>query len=163
MLLFLLPFLAAADGGVSHDDAAIPPPAQVCVDVGLSVMLAEKMLDQRGVQTLDLKGPETGSSGAEFQFMSFRSARRVAVQLKFSGRTFLSGKAAKASLSGPNHQVLRVVEVREVAPESETEAARIIVEAEAQAHEARGVYTLELQDAEGTKLLVLPGVRFPSI
>lgn len=163
MLLFLLPFLAAADGGVSNDDAAIPPPEQVCADVGLSAMLAETSLDQRGVQTLELKGPETGFSGAEFQFMSFRSARRVAVQLRFSGRTPLSGKAAKASLSGPNHQTLRVVEVLDVVPESGTEATQIIVEAEAQAHEARGVYTLEIQDAEGTRLLVLPGVRFPPI
>ncbi|RKG58412.1 DUF2381 family protein [Corallococcus sp. CA054B] len=163
MLLFLLPFLAAADGGVSDDDTATPPPEQVCADVGLSTMLAETILDQRGVQTLELKGPETGSSGAEFQSISFRSARRVAVRLEFSGRSSLSGKAAKASLSGPNHQTLRVVEVLDVASESGTETAQIIVEAEAQAHEARGVYTLELQDAEGTRLLVLPGVRFPSI
>ncbi|AFE03408.1 hypothetical protein COCOR_00311 [Corallococcus coralloides DSM 2259] len=162
MLLFLLPFLAAADGGMS-DDAATPLPEQVCADIGLSAMLAEMILDQRGVQMLELRGPETGSSGAEFHFMSFRSARRVAVQLKFFGRTPLPGKAAKASLHGPNHQTLRVVGVVEVAPDAEDGTVRIIVEAEAQAHEARGVYTLELQDAEGTKLLVLPGVRFPSI
>ncbi|NOJ98562.1 DUF2381 family protein [Corallococcus coralloides] len=158
MLLFLLPFLAAADGGVS-DDAPAPLPEQVCPGVGLATMLSKQLLDQRGAQTLELKG----LSGAEFQVRSFRSAGRVAVQLEFSGRTFLPSKAAKASLSGPNHQALRVVEVIEVAPAPEDGIARIIVEIEAQPREARGVYTLELQDAEGTKLLVLPGVRFPSI
>ncbi|WP_375755923.1 hypothetical protein [Corallococcus exercitus] len=157
MLLFLLPFLAAADGGVA--DAATPLPEQVCPDVGLAAMLSKTLLDQRGVKTLELKGP----SGAEFQVRIFRSASRVAVQLEFSGPLPLSGKVAKASLNGPNHQTLRVVEVMEVAPNAEDGTARIIVEAEAEPREARGVYTLELQDAEGTRLLVLPGVRFPSV
>nr|WP_253903440.1 DUF2381 family protein [Corallococcus exiguus] len=156
--MLLLPFLAAADGGVSND-AATPLPEQVCPDMGLATMLSKKILDQRGVQTLELKG----LLGTEFQVRSFRSVRRIAVQLEFSGRTSLPGKAAKASLSGPSHQTLRVMEVVEVAPDSENGIAWIIVEAEAQSREARGVYTLELQDAEGTRLLVLPGVRFPSI
>ncbi|NOK39271.1 DUF2381 family protein [Corallococcus exercitus] len=162
MLLFLIPFLAAADGGVP-DDAATPLPAQVCPDVGLAAMLSAEILGQGGVQTLELKGPDPGPSGPEFQFRSFRSARRVAVQLEFPGRLPLSGRVARASLSGPNHQTLSVVEVIEVAPDPEDGIARIIVEAEAQPREARGVYTLELQDAEGTRLLVLPGVRFPSV
>ncbi|MFP2898399.1 hypothetical protein [Corallococcus sp. 4LFB] len=158
MLLFLLSFLAAADGGVSAD-AATPLPEQVCPDVGLAAMLSNTTLDQRGVMALELRGlPD-----AAFQVRSFRSASRVAVQLELSGPTPLSGKVARASLMGPNHQPLRIVEVMEVAPDSEDGIARIIVEAEAQSREARGVYTLELQDAEGTRLLVLPGVRFPSI
>ncbi|MBN9681105.1 MULTISPECIES: DUF2381 family protein [unclassified Corallococcus] len=162
MLLFLLPFLAAADGGVSDDTATLLS-EQSCPDVGLAAILSTAVLGQGGVQTLQLKAPETGASGAMFQVRSFRSARRVAVQLEFSVRTPLPSKAAKASLRGPNHQTLRVVEVLEVASGSEAESAQIIVEAEAQSQEARGVYTLELQDAEGAKLLVLPGVRFPSI
>ncbi|WP_374268716.1 hypothetical protein [Corallococcus sp. RDP092CA] len=89
--------------------------------------------------------------------------RRVAVQLEFAGRTSLHGKTAKARLSGPHHQTVKVVEVMEVTPDSEGGVTQIIVEAEAQPLEARGIYTLELQDAEGTRLLVLPGVRFPSI
>nr|WP_253895746.1 DUF2381 family protein [Corallococcus exercitus] len=156
--MFLLPFLAAADGGVSAD-AATPLPEQVCPDVGLAAMLSKKFLDQRGVKPLGLKE----LAGAEFQVRSFRSALRVAVQLEFSGPTPLSGKVARASLMGPNHQPLRIVEVIEVAPDPEDGIARIIVEAEAQPREARGVFTLEFQDAEGTRLLVLPGVRFPSI
>ncbi|WP_223641247.1 DUF2381 family protein [Corallococcus sp. EGB] len=159
MLLFLLPFLAAADGGVSGDTAPLLS-EQPCPDVGLAAMLSTKLLDQRGVQTLQLDAPEMGLAGAEFQVRSFRSVHRVAVQLEFSGRTALTGRAARASLRGPSHQTLRVVEVLEVVSGSET--ARIIVEAEARPLEARGVYTLELQDAEGTPLLVLPGVRFPS-
>ncbi|MHA7627438.1 hypothetical protein [Corallococcus sp. M7] len=158
MLLFLLPFLAAADGGVSGD-AATPLPVQVCPDAGLATMLSTEILEQRGVQTLELKGP----SDTDFQVRSFRSARRIAVQLEFPGRMPLPSRVARASLSGPNHQTLKVVEVIEVDPRSEARTAQIIVEAEAQPQEARGVYTLELQDAEGTKLLVLPGVRFPSI
>nr|WP_249347276.1 DUF2381 family protein [Corallococcus exiguus] len=150
--MFLIPFLAAT-----------PLSEQTCSDVGLAAMLSEALLDQKGVRTLQLKAPEVSSLDAMFQVRTFRSARRVAVQLEFSGRTPLPGKAAKASLSGPNHQTLRVVEVREVVPEPGTEAAQIIVEAEAQAREARGVYTLELLDAEGTRLLVLPRVQFPSI
>nr|WP_253899858.1 DUF2381 family protein [Corallococcus carmarthensis] len=156
--MFLLPFLAAADGGMSAD-AATPLPEQVCPDVGLAALLSEKILDQRGVKPLALKG----LLGAEFQVRGFRSASRVAVQLEFSGPTPLSGKIARASLSSPNHQTLRVVEVAEVAPDTEGGTSQIIVEAEAEPQEARGVYTLELQDAEGTRLLVLPGVRFPSI
>ncbi|RYZ14518.1 MAG: DUF2381 family protein [Myxococcaceae bacterium] len=158
VLLFLLPFLAAADGGVSND-AATPLPEQVCVDVGLAAMLSKALLDQRGAKAFELKG----SSGAEFQVRAFRSARRVAVQLEFSGRVPLPRRVVRASLSGPNHQTLRVMEVIEVNPDSEDGTARIIVEAEAESREARGVYTLELQDMEGTRLLVLPGVRFPSI
>lgn len=155
MLLFLLPFLAAADGGVSDQ--------QACPDVGLAVLLSEQILGQGGVQTLAREEPATGPSGGEFRVRSFRSASRVAVQLMFSGGVPLSGKATRAVLSGPNHQTLKVVEVIERAPDSEIGSARIIVEAEALPREARGVYTLELQDEEGTRLLVLPGVRFPSI
>ncbi|RKH55431.1 DUF2381 family protein [Corallococcus aberystwythensis] len=162
MLLFLLPLLAAADGGVP-DDAAIPVSERACPDVGLTAMLSEALLDQKGVRTLQLKTPETDSSDAMFQVRTFRSALRVAVQLEFSGRTSLSGKVSRASLSGPNQQTLRVVAARQLDPTSEAETARIIVEAEALTLEARGIYTLELQDAEGTRLLVLPGVRFPSI
>ncbi|GMU02346.1 hypothetical protein KH5H1_64660 [Corallococcus caeni] len=158
MLLFLLPFLAAADGGVSAD-AVTPLPDQVCPVVGLAAMLSKTTLDQRGVKALELRG----LSGVEFQVRSFRSARRVSVQLEFSGPMPLSGKVARASLMGPNHQPLTIVEVIEVAPAPEDGIARIIVEAEAQPREAHGVYTLELQDAEGTRLLVQPGVRFPSI
>lgn len=162
MLLFLLPFLAAADGGVS-DDTVTPHPEQVCPDVGLTTMLSKLLLDQRGIQTLELKGLESGPSRAEFQVRSFRSTQRVAVQLEFAGRTTLPGRVSRASFRGPNHQTLKVVEVVEVAPAAEDGTARIIVEAEAQLRDVRGVYTLELQDAEGTQLLVLPGVRFPSI
>ncbi|NRD66779.1 DUF2381 family protein [Corallococcus exiguus] len=155
MLLFLLPFLATADGGVSDKPA--------CPDVGLAVLLSEKVLGQGGVQALEMEEPVTGPSGTEFRVRSFRSARRVAVQLEFSGGMPLSSRAVRASLIGPNHQALKIVEVIEVALGSEDGTARIIVEAEAQPREARGVYTLELQDAEGTRLLVLPRVRFPSI
>lgn len=155
MLLFLLPFLAAADGGVSDKRA--------CPDVGLAVLLSEKILGQGGIETLEMEGPVTVLSGAKFRVRSFRSARRVAVQLEFPGRMPLSGRVTRVSFNGPEHHPLKVVEVIEVAPDSEDGIARIIVEAEAQPREARGVYTLELQDAEGTKLLVLPGVRFPSI
>ncbi|MBZ4330977.1 DUF2381 family protein [Corallococcus interemptor] len=158
MLLFLLPFLAVADGGTSGD-AVIPPPEQVCPDVGLAAMLSAALLEQRGVQALQLEGP----SNAGFQVRTFRSARRVAVQLEFPGSTLLPGTVTRAILGGSNHQTLRVVEVIEVPPRSEARTARIIVEAEAQLREARGVYTLELQDAAGTQLLVLPGVRFPTI
>jgi hypothetical protein len=155
VLLFLLPFLAAADGGASDK--------QACSDVGLAVLLSENILGQGGVQTLEMEEPITGPSGAVFRVRSFRSVSRIAVQLEFSGGIPLSGKAAKAVLRGPNHQTLKVVEVIERNPDSEIGSARIIVEAEAQPREARGVYTLEIQDAEGTRLLVLPGVRFPSI
>ena len=155
MLLFLLPFLATADGGVSDK--------QACPDVGLAVLLSEKILGQGGVKTLDMEEPVTGSSGVRFRVRSFRSARRVAVQLEFPGGIPLSGGATHAVLRGPNQQTLMVVEVIEAAPDSEGGPARIIVEAEAQPREARGLHTLELQDAEGTQLLVLPGVRFPSI
>ncbi|WP_158616325.1 MULTISPECIES: DUF2381 family protein [Corallococcus] len=150
MLLFLLPFLAAADGGVSDK--------QACPDVGLAVLLSEKTLGQGGVQTLDMDDPVTG-----LRFRSFRSMRRVAVLLEFAGGVPLSGSVTHAVLRGPNQQLLKVVEVIEAAPDSEGGPARIIVEAEAQPREARGIHTLELQDAEGTQLLVLPGVRFPSI
>ncbi|CAM4526147.1 DUF2381 family protein [Corallococcus exiguus] len=155
MLLFLVPFLAAADGGASDK--------QACTDVGLAVLLSEKILGQGGVQTLEMEELVTSPSGGDFRVRSFRSVRRVAVQLEFSGGMPLSGKATRAVLSGPNHQALKVVEVIERDPDSEIGSAMIIVEAEAQPREARGVYTLELLDAEGTRLLVLPGVRFPSI
>ncbi|MGE6757263.1 hypothetical protein ACQKGO_04545 [Corallococcus interemptor] len=150
MLLFLFPFLAAADGGV--------PDKQACPDVGLAVLLSERVVGQGGVQTLELERPVTG-----FRVRSFRSVRRVAVLLEFSGGMPLSGGVTHAVLRGPNQQTVKVVEVIEAAPDSEGGPARIIVEAEAQPREARGLYTLELQDAEGTQLLVLPGVRFPSI
>nr|WP_242594447.1 DUF2381 family protein [Corallococcus exiguus] len=153
--MFLLPFLAAADGVVSDKPA--------CPNVGLAALLSEKILRQGGVQTLEMEEPVTGPSGTMFRVRSFRSASRVAVQLEFSGGMPLSGKATRAVLSGPNHQALKVVEVIEREPDSEIGAARIIVEAEAQPREARGVFTLELQDAEGTRLLVVPGVKFPSI
>ncbi|WP_434301353.1 hypothetical protein [Corallococcus exiguus] len=155
MLLFLVPLLAAADGGVSDK--------QACPDVGLAVLLSEKILGQGGVQTLEMEELVTSPSGGEFRVRSFRSVRRVAVQLEFSGGMPLSGRVTRASFSGPKNQTLKIVEVIEVAPDSEDGIARIIVEAEAQPREARGVYTLEFQDAEGTRLLILPGVRFPSI
>nr|WP_242589093.1 DUF2381 family protein [Corallococcus macrosporus] len=152
--MLLIPLLAAAHGGVCDED---------CASAGLTAMLSEDLLDQKGVRALEVKTSEATSSDPMFQVRTFRSVLRVAVQLEFPGRTSLPGKVSKASLSGPKQQALRVVATRQLDPTSEAGTARIIVEAEATVLEAGGVYTLELQDPEGTRLLVLPGVRFPSL
>lgn len=153
MLLFLLPLLAIADAGD-------PEPPQTCQPfVGISALLAHGLLDQRGVQALTLLVP--ASEAGILHIRSFRSSQRVALLIEFSEGASLSGRSFRATLSTPGLQALTVVQVLQIDPASETEKTRIIVEATARVAEARGVYTLELQDAEGTRLLVLPGVRFP--
>ncbi|RKG98190.1 DUF2381 family protein [Corallococcus sp. CA053C] len=158
MLLFLLPLLATAE-------AAAPEPQPTCpLLVGISTLLAERLLDQRGVQALQLLVPAPSFPAIEpglLQVRSFRSFQRVAVLIELAEEVSLSGRPFRAILSAPGLQTLTVVQVLQIDPKSESEKARIIVEATAKVAEARSVYTLELQDAEGRRLLVLPGVRFP--
>lgn len=158
MLLFLLPLLATADAGT-------PEAPQTCQPlVGISEMLSEGLLDQRGIKTLRLHAPglpAPASDAGIHHIVSFRSFQRVALLIEFSEGASLSGRAFRATLSAPGLQALTIVQVLQVDPTPESEKTRIIVEAPARVAEARGVYTLELQDAEGRQLLVLPGVRFP--
>ena len=157
MLLFLLPLLATAD--------AVTPEAQTCRNlVGVSALLSERLLDERGVQAQKLLAPAPSFPAIEPGLLlvrSFRSSQRVALLIEFSEEVSLSGRPFRASLSAPGLQALTVVQVLQVDPASSSEMTRVIVEATATVTSARGVYTLELQDAEGQRLLVLPGVRFP--
>ncbi|RKH49894.1 DUF2381 family protein [Corallococcus llansteffanensis] len=158
MLLFLLPLLATAD-------AVAPEPPQTCQPlVGISTLLSEGLLDRRGIKTLRLQVPDPPAPASEAGILhigSFRSVQRVALLIEFSEGASLSGRPFRATLSAPGLQALTVVQVLQVDPTPEYEKTRIIVEAAATVTNARGVYTLELQDAEGRRLLVLPGVRFP--
>ncbi|WP_158620129.1 DUF2381 family protein [Corallococcus sicarius] len=132
--------------------------------MGISALLSEGLLDQRGVQPLTLVVPAPPVPASEAGILhigSFRSFQRVAVLIEFSEGASLPGRAFRATLSAPGLQTLTVVQVLQIDATPESEKARIIVEAAATVTSARGVYTLELQDAEGQRLLILPGVRFP--
>lgn len=158
MILFLLPLLATAD-------VVVPEPPQTCQPlVGISALLSEGLLDQRGIKALKVSAAAPSFPAIEtglLQVRSFRSFQRVALLIEFTEGASLSGRPFQASLSAPGLQALMVVQVLQVDPAQENEKTRIIVEAAATMTSARGVYTLELQDAEGRRLLVLPGVRFP--
>lgn len=165
MPLFLLPLLAAMDVVVSG--APDPNPPQACHAVlGLTAMLSDALMDQQGVKGVQFSVPGPSSTAMEaetFQARSFRSLRRVALLIEVPDGMSLSGRVSHASLRTPRLQALRVVQVLQLDPTAEDDKTRIIVEAAAALTEAHGVYTLELQDAEGTRLLVLPGVRFPDL
>ncbi|RKH29928.1 DUF2381 family protein [Corallococcus praedator] len=165
MFLFLLPLLAAAE--VLASDATSPTPQQTCrCTVELSALLSSGILNAQGVTSLKLDAP--GASGsvsnkADFQVRSFRSSQRIAVLIELPEGASLPGRDLLASLSAPRPQVLPTLQVLQVAPSTASKRARIIVEASTSAMEAGGIYTLELLDAEGTRFLILPEVRFPTL
>lgn len=132
----------------------------------LSALLSSGILDAQGVTALRLDALESTSpvnDKAGLQVRSFRSSQRIAVLIELPEGASLPDKDLRASLSAPRPQVLPALQVLQFPPSSTSERARIIVEAPASVAEARGIYTLELLDADGTRFLILPGVRFPNL
>ncbi|WP_158625197.1 DUF2381 family protein [Corallococcus terminator] len=131
----------------------------------LSTLLSSGLMNAQGVATLRLNAPASSASvnnKADFRIRSFRSSQRIAVLIELPEGVSLPGRDLLASLGALQPQVLPTLQVLQVAPSTASERAQIIVEAPASTTEALGVYTLELLDAEGTRFLVLPDVRFPT-
>ncbi|RYZ16561.1 MAG: DUF2381 family protein [Myxococcaceae bacterium] len=160
MLLLLIPLLTSAEA--MADDVPAPTPQQTChASAELTLLLSEGLIDGRGLKILQSANGPIHEEGAP-RVRSFRAARRVALIVELPEGSSPPGGALRASLTAPGLQSLEVLKVLQVAPRSASDRAWIIVEASALPIEGRGVYTLELLDAEGTRFLALPGVRFPS-
>jgi uncharacterized protein (TIGR02268 family) len=74
-------------------------------------------------------------------------------------------EADGAALVGPGGHELRVLPVWQEAPitPGQNVAKLVIVEAEAQGHEAQGTFTLKLWDRGGTRTVILDRVTFPQL
>ncbi|MCY1030300.1 hypothetical protein OV207_02445 [Corallococcus sp. BB11-1] len=159
MILLFLSLLTSAEATAA--DVPAPSPQQTCHALAeLSPLLSESLIDEQGIKVLQFASAPLDEEGS-LRVRSFRSALRVALIVELSEGSSPPGGALRASLTAPGLQSPEVLKVLQVAPRSTSERAWIIVEASASADEARGVYTLEFLDAEGTRFLVLPGVRFP--
>lgn len=164
MLLFLLPLLAVTGDGIPETPTA--PPRLTCdTPAGLTALLANGVLDQRGLVGLRLHPPGLpGHAEESLEAWSFRGRSRVALLIQLPEAVLPASRIFRATLraSSPRSE-LKVVGVLQLAPTPTEPDTRVVVEAEAEFRDARGVYTLELQDAEGQRLLVLTRVRFPPL
>lgn len=134
---------------------------------GLRGLLATEQLGEEGVAAKDLartatQAPENALSA--WYVRSYRATGRVAVDLWLKA---LAGAqpftVAGAALTGKRGAELRVLPVWASGPitDNPDERGRVVVEADATAAEARGVYTLKLWEAGTGRTVVFSNVTFP--
>jgi hypothetical protein len=151
VLLVLLSILAVSDGGTSELLRDRPP--------GLTTLLAEGLMDQRGIRVLALSQGSSDVIGAT----GFRSHNRVALYIKLAAGSLPANSIVRASLADSNTRPLKILNVLQLEPSVKEPTIRVIVEAEADSVKVRESYTMELQNEEGQPLIVLKEMRFPRI
>ncbi|QSQ22056.1 DUF2381 family protein [Pyxidicoccus parkwayensis] len=130
--------------------------------------IASQWMGDTGVAVKQLKWPATQVRGVEFaqmEAMSFRVEDKIAVEVSM---TFPPGehpwRIGSAALIGPQGQRPHILQVWQSGSTAGSNPdVRIIVEADAPRNKAPGAYTLELQEAGGTRTLTVEPVRFPNL
>lgn len=138
---------------------------------GLRGLRSAGLMGQLGVASHDISARVTHRPGSALLAkwaVSYRSEARVVVEVRLELTAPEGGKAweaAGAALIGPGGRELRVLPVWQEAPITPGENSQrlIMVEAEAQPHEAQGSFILKLWDRGFTRTVILDRVMFPPL
>jgi uncharacterized protein (TIGR02268 family) len=134
---------------------------------GLRGVLSARLMDKQGITSADLLHPKRvdwpkGSALTPVEVLSYRSRSRVAVELRLE---FPAGEqpwvAEGAELEDLQGRKLRVLPVWQEAMTGTRDQVHVIVEAEAAASEAHGLYGLTLKEAGGQRTITVWEVTFP--
>ncbi|CAM4540656.1 DUF2381 family protein [Myxococcus xanthus] len=133
---------------------------------GLTGLISTEVLSGRGVEFRDVtkdvtQGP--GGAAGKHRVLSYRAARRVAVEVFLVSRGDDQQWTAKgATLRGKANEELKVLQVWQSGPvASGSTVQRVVVEAEAASESPQGPFTLKLWDADGRRTVTLGNVTFP--
>jgi uncharacterized protein (TIGR02268 family) len=134
---------------------------------GLRGLLSAGLMDKQGITSADLLHPKRvrwpqGSALKPVEVRGYRSSSRVAVELRLE---FPAGEqpwvAERAELEDVRGRKLRVLPLWQEAMTGARDQVHVIVEAEAAASEAHGLYDLVLKEAGGQRTITVWGVTFP--
>jgi uncharacterized protein (TIGR02268 family) len=133
---------------------------------GLTGLLATGLMGEKGVTPKDLSESvveHPGNAVRVLRVWNYLSTNRVAVELKLEPTPRMEPwRAVRAELVGPGRRALRVKPPWQREPlREEVEDRRVVIEAEATEEETRGNFTLKVRGADGTRSIILSGVRFP--
>nr|WP_254626408.1 DUF2381 family protein [Myxococcus sp. CA039A] len=132
---------------------------------GLAGLISTGAMNPHGVEGRDLLKAITQAAGSPLAVRNaygYRSARRVAVEV---GLDFPEGArpwtARDATLRGKSGEELKILQVWQDTPVPSEKFIRVVIEAEATADAARGIFTLKLWEANGPRTVTLGNVTFP--
>ena len=134
---------------------------------GLRGLFAAGVIENEGVASKDLSGSLTESPTNPLRpgfVMGYRSARRVALAVELNnpaGAPTWTAEGATLTLEGKRGVSLKVLPVWQNGPIPSGGRRLVVVEAEANAEEARGTFTLKVWAEGGTRTVTVPGVTFP--